>query len=289
MKALLDVVIITYNSSRTIVKLLNSFLNETTQVKKIIVLENKSPDSTSTEKVVKNFAKSHRAPGIQFIKRKKNYGFANSCNYGAELSDSKYVLFLNPDTELRIDSLSKLLKHAVNTKADIVGGKAVNYQKKPHGSVVRKPNLFIGLFEFTNLGKLFNINKAHEQFYYEDVDILKSKVDKGVDAISGAYLLVKKKSFEKLGGFDENFFMYLEDVDLGKRANDMGMKVIFCPHSVIWHEGGASSNNKYRIRHQAWFDSRKYYFRKHFGLLTNLIIQPIFSIEELLLKRIKRV
>ena len=100
---------------------------------------------------------------------------------------------------------------------------------------------------------------------------------------------ITRKAFIELDGFDENIFMYLEDVDLGKRASDLGMKVIFCPHSTIWHIGGASSYNKYKIRHQAWFDSRKYYFKKHFGLLINLIIQPLYTIEEFMLKKLKHI
>jgi GT2 family glycosyltransferase len=155
---------------------------------------------------------------------------------------------------------------------------------------VRKPNLNIGLFEFSNFGKLFKTERGHTDFYYLDnPKILKGSSDINVDALGGAYLMIRRDSFDKLNGFDEAFFMYLEDVDLSVRANNLGMKVIYCPHSIIKHVGGASSDNKYKIRHQAWFDSRKYYFKKHFGFLTNLIIQPIYTIEEFLLKWIKNI
>lgn len=283
MKKKVSVVTITYNSSENIVKLLESLIKNREYIGEVIIIDNNSSDRNKTEKICKQYLS---VLDITFINN-DNIGFGRSCNLGAKLAKGNLILFLNPDTELQDNSLDTLTKHAVKQNADIMGGKAMNYEGRVHGSIVRKPTLLIGLFEFSNLGKLFNISLGHKLFYYEDQKILESKVDKIVDAVSGAYLLIKREAFNKLKGFDENIFMYLEDVDLGKRASDLGMKVLYCPHSIIWHIGGASSKNIYKIRHQSWFDSRKYYFRKHFGLVVNLIIQPIFSIEEFLLKRLK--
>lgn len=278
-----SIVTVTYNSSRNIVKMFNSLILNEEYINDVIIIENNSPDKSETRKICKSYASKLN---LRYILN-QNVGFARSCNLGATVAKSKYILFLNPDTELNNNSISVLLNHLQKNRSEIAGGKAINYELVPHGSAVRSPNLFIGLFEFSNLGKLLRIKSAHKKFYYQDIKILETNSDKFVDAVSGAYLLITKNAFEKLRGFDENIFMYLEDVDLGKRANDLGMKVLFCPHSCIWHIGGASSNNKYHIRHQAWFDSRKYYFRKHFGLIHNIILQPIFNLEEILLKKFK--
>ncbi len=285
MNTKISIVIVTYNSSKNIYRLLDSLINNKQYINEVIIIENNSPDKHETEKECRKYKNKIN---LYFI-NSDNAGFGKSCNAGARKSDSSFILFLNPDTELQKDSLKILLQHMKKNEADIIGGKTINYEDKPHGSVVRFPTLFIGLFEFSNLGKLFNINSAHKIFYYEDQKILESKSDKPVDVVGGAYLLITRKAFIELDGFDENIFMYLEDVDLGKRASDLGMKVIFCPHSTIWHIGGASSYNKYKIRHQAWFDSRKYYFKKHFGLLINLIIQPLYTIEEFMLKKLKHI
>lgn len=283
MRNRVSIVTITYNSSSNISKLLASLLECKEFISEVIVIENNSPEKKETELVCREYT---NRLNIKFTLN-SNVGFGKSCNMGAKTATSDLILFLNPDTELQKNSLKILLNHAAKCNADIIGGKAINFEGKIHGSVVRAPKLFIGLFEFTNLGKIFNIKKAHKLFYYEDNKLLESKIDRLVDAVSGAYLLISKKAFSKLNGFDENIFMYLEDIDLGKRANELGMKVVFCPHSIIWHIGGASSKNKYKIRHQAWFDSRKYYFKKHLGLFGNIIIQPIFFIEEFLLKKFK--
>ncbi|MFZ2199898.1 MAG: glycosyltransferase [Microgenomates group bacterium] len=285
MNSKISIVTVTYNSSKNIVNLLNSMYRNRAMINEVFIIENNSNDRKETKRICEKFSKKMK---LSYICR-KNVGFGTSCNYGANLSKSELILFLNPDTEIEGDSLKILLDHFQKDKADIIGGKAINYEGKIHGSVVRYPTLFTGLFEFSNLGKFLRIKSAHEQFYYEDLNILRSKLDRQVDAVSGAYLLIAKNTFSKLKGFDENIFMYLEDVDLCKRANDLGLRVFFCPHSIIRHVGGASSQNKYKIRHQAWFDSRKYYYRKHFGILANIIIQPIYTIEEFLLKMIKKI
>jgi GT2 family glycosyltransferase len=191
---------------------------------------------------------------------------------------------LNPDTILNKSSLQILLEHAEKNSIYLMGGKTLKDNGNIHNTVVRFPTISIGLFEFTNLGKIFGVKKGHQQFYYEDIKIYKSKVDIRVEALGGAYLLAKLKSFKSINGFDEDYFMYLEDVDLGLRAYKAGLKVMFCPHSEIEHVGGASSTNKHHIRHQAWYDSRRIYFRKHHGNMVNMFMQPLYVIEELLLK-----
>lgn len=284
-----SIVIVTYNSADHILNLLNS-LKSVSLIEKIIVIENNSPQASKTERIIKKYISENQQKSIQFISNTKNDGFGKSCNLGAKLCDSKFILFINPDTLVEPNSIKVLYDHAVNSYADLIGGKSFTFFGKRHLTVIREPNLNIGLFEFSNLGKIFRTERGHSDFYYLNKhSIINSKNDTEVDALGGAYLMVNKSSFVALNGFDEKFFMYLEDVDLSVRAKQLGMKVVYCPHSKIKHIGGASSDNKYKIRHQAWFDSRKYYFRKHFGLWINLLIQPLYSVEELLLKFIKKI
>jgi len=275
-----SIITIAYNSSKTIGALLNSIYTNREYVREVILIDNNSADQELVREICEQYKTKLE---LTFI-CSQNIGFGRSSNLGAKNSKGQYLLFLNPDTELRNNSLKVLLEHFTTHIADIMGGKALSSENRVHGTVVRKPTLFIGLFEFSNLGKLSHTNLAHRLFYYEDLQVLSSEQDKEVDVVSGAYMLVSKESFTKLGGFDENIFMYLEDVDLCVRAKNLGLKVMFCPHSIIRHIGGASSQNKYKINHQAWFSSRKYYFNKHFRLLTNIIIQPIYTIEEFVLK-----
>lgn len=282
----ISLIIVTYNSSKTIIHLLKSL--DTTKnsnlIKKIIIIENDSSDKSVTLNLVKKYKFTTKL-SIQLISSNKNGGFAKSCNSGFKHTNTEYVLFLNPDTTVYTDSLEILYNHAKTECADIIGGVSQKNSNEVHNTVVRHPNLVIGLFEFSNLGKFFGIKIGHSRFYYEDIhNLYQSTNDRKVDAVGGAYLMARRTSFEKLKGFDEDFFMYLEDVDLGVRANRLKMNVVFCPHSKISHVSGASSVNRQHIRHQAWYDSRKKYFRKYYGLATNMIIQSLFIVEEALLK-----
>lgn len=285
----INIVTVTYNSKDTIIPLLKSLSNNVI-LSKIIIVENNSRDSAQTKRLVNGYIKNNGIHNIKFINNRNNDGFGKSCNLGAEQCNSDYILFINPDTVVGDSSIKILHNHAIRSSADIIGGKSTTFSGGQHLTVIREPNLNIGLFEFSNLGKLFHTERGHSDFYYlNEESVINAKQDVEVDALGGAYLMVKRSSFEKLNGFDEKIFMYLEDVDISIRAKQAGMKVIYCPHSMIKHIGGASSDNKYKIRHQAWFDSRKYYYRKHFGLFVNLIIQPLYSVEEFLLKKIKKV
>ncbi|KKU25770.1 MAG: Glycosyl transferase family 2 [Microgenomates group bacterium GW2011_GWA2_46_16] len=280
-----SIIIVAYNSSNKIDKLLKSLILNCKYINEVIVIENNSPDRNATHRKCEKYSNKIK---LTFVEN-ENVGFGRSCNKGASLSKGDQILFLNPDTELKTSSIQILLNHMELTHADIIGGKTISYKGEIHGSVVRAPNIAVGLFEFTNLGKLFNIKKWHKYFYYEDRKMSLTDEDQLVDAVSGAYLLITRKAFQRLNGFDMNIYMYLEDVDLGIRANEMGMRVVYCPHSEIWHIGGASSNDVHKIHHKAWYDSRKYYFKKHFGVLTNAILQPIFVTEEFVFKFINRI
>jgi len=281
----ISIIVVTYNSSKTINTLLKSIdtLSNQNLIKELIIIENNSPDRDETTKIFKKY-KFNYIKSKQYVLSKANYGFAKSCNIGASLASGDFLLFLNPDTELISSSLNTLLSHAIKNNTDLIGGLSERYDGEIHKTVVRYPTLLVGLLEFSNIGKFIHNYFGNNYFYYVDKNLYQSRYDTIVEGLGGAYLLVKKSSFHKLNGFDERFFMYLEDVDLCYRANLKGMKIQFCPHSKIKHIGGASSKNKYHIRHQAWYDSRKAYYKKHFGVLANILIQFVFNVDELILK-----
>lgn len=268
----ISVVILTYNSERYIGKCLQSLNGGTKRIKEIIVVDNCSQDKTAD--IVKKFEE------VVFVSNKNNVGFARGINKAINKITGDKVLILNPDTIVTQGSIDRLTDCLRSLKADIVGGKLLKEDGSTHNTFVRRPDLLTGLFDFTNLRKLtpFDFVHKHHYYLYEMPPIIGVEVD----AVSGAYMLINRKVFGRVGLFDERFFMYLEDVDFCVRAKQLGFKVIFCPKSVIFHEGGASSKNKDKINHNAWSDSRKYYFRKHFTKPENMLIQPIFVLDDML-------
>lgn len=257
----LSAVVVTHNSKKYIVKTLKEILKVIPR-NSIYIFDNNSADNTIS--VVKS-----KYPQLHLIHSKRNLGFAAAINNTITITEKKYVLIINPDTKPNANALTTLLFCMRRFKADIVGGKMVFPNGEQHRSFVRIPNAFTIVFDFTNLQKIFKNNKWHREFYYLDNNLDKTA---RVDAVSGGYMIVKRESFVKLGGFDTKFFMYLEDVDLGLRAKQKKMKVLYCPDSQIIHYGGGSSDNKHRINYNAWNTSRIYYINKHFHGLVKITL-----------------
>lgn len=272
----ISIVTVTYNSSSHIKKYFESILKQNYPLNKvnIVIVDNNSPDKNLLKPIIDKY-KTRLT--IKTIYRTRNYGFADSCNLGARYS-SHNILFLNPDTQLRNTSLSILESHFVKSSANIIGGKTINPKNNTlHRTAFNKVTISIMLYEFCNIGKIFNISS---NFY---IDQKNQKIDANVGGVGGGYMLIDKSSFKALNGFDTNFFMYLEDVDICMRARKMNMKIIYCPHSIINHIGGASSSNKNRISHSAWYKSREYYADKNYAFPITQILTLIYKLERIIL------
>lgn len=268
-----SVIILTYNSKGNIGKCLKSLENEKSLIEEVIVVDNRSTDTTLAE------IKKSRIV-TRLIVNERNTGFSKGVNKGIMQARGELVLILNPDTIIERGAFQQLFKCLRSTKADIIGGKALKTDGGIHNTYVREPGLLTGIFDFTNLRKIVPSDYFHKVHYYLNNEF--PTEEKEVDAVSGAFMMVKRGVFEEIGLFDENFFMYLEDVDFCSRAKKKGFKVVFCPMARVIHVGGASSNNKDKINHMAWSNSRKYYFKKHFSKIQNTIVQPLFIIDDVL-------
>jgi GT2 family glycosyltransferase len=277
----LSVIIVTYNSSKYIKKCLNSiFKSDDTLKKEIIIVDNNSQDNTV--KILNSFRKK-----IKLIKESNNVGFSKAINSGIATSKYPYILLINPDTILSDSSISKLIKEKEKHGVEICGGKMIKNDGSIHGTYVRKPNLLIGVFDFSNLRKIFPNNKWHKYFYYQDMGNIMESFR--VDAVSGGFMLIEKKIIKSIGPFDEHFFMYLEDIDFCIRAKEHGYSIMYCPSSIIWHEGGGSSNNTDKINYSAWINSRSYYFKKHIKFYENIILQILFTVDRCVIGLIRKI
>lgn len=276
----LSIIIVTFNSQNYIEKCLNSIAKSNLRSieHNIVIVDNNSNDNTV--KVVKELQKKNDA--IFLIENQNNTGFAKAANQGILKSKNRdYVLLLNPDTLLENDSLIRLINCSEKHNAGICGGTTIDSQGNASGSYFRFPNLMVGIFDFTNFRKIRKDDKWHNYFYYLDSKIEDDSFP--VDVVTGGYMLIRLSTIKKIGLLSESFFMYLEDVDYCFRSKKGGIKIYHDCTSIILHVGGASSNNKDRIRYSSWLQSRKIYFLKHFGFFENILIQPIFLLDDLLI------
>ena len=269
----LSIIVVTYNSEQYIQPFLESLTKSIKSNDEVIVIDNKSTDRT-----VKLVKKYHSK--LKLISNRSNFGFANAVNLGINITSGSHVLLLNPDTWVTKDAITVLFKCLTHEGAGIAGGKNLKPNGEIHETFVRRPTIGTIIFDFTNFRKLVIGDYFHKQHYYSNQRF--PVKNKSVDAISGSFMLFDRKIIDKIGYFDENFFMYLEDVDFCVRAKSKGVKVIFCPHSKIMHIGGASSKNEDKINRTAWYSSRSYYTKKHFPRHINLLAQRIFKLDELI-------
>jgi len=269
----LSVILVSYNVKNKITKCLRN-LEQKFKEWEVVVIDNNSKDG-SFEAIKKQFMKK-----IVLRRNFKNVGFSRAVNQGIKLSSKKYVLFLNPDTLPSVKTIEKLINFAKkDDSVGIVGGEMLKVGGiERHGTYVSKPTFLIALFDFTNLRKIFPNNVFHRKFYYKEKKVYKAK---NVWGVSGGFMLIKKNVIQRIGGLDEKFFMYLEDIDFCLRARKAGFKVVYYPKASIIHDSGSSSPNKYHIDVKAWRNSRRYFFKKHLGLIQGTILSFLFLMDEL--------
>lgn len=271
----ISLIIVNYNSSKNTNDLLLSVKKYIyKKIDEVIIIDNNSKD-------VKDLIVND--PKIKLIKNNKNYGFAKAVNQGIDKSKNDFILLLNPDTIIINNSILKTIELVINDKnIGVIGGK-IKYEYKKIFTANNTPTFLTGLFEFTNLKKMLPNNKYTLDFWPEKNQKITQSLE--VSGICGAYMIFRK--YDKIGNknyFDENYFLYLEDLDFCLSIKSKGFKVIFDPRSEIFHIGGASSDNKYHMSLNYWYKSRKIFFKKHLNKVEGIILNIIFTIEELFLK-----
>ncbi len=250
----LSVIIVTYNSAEFIDNCIKSIeLNNHHDIE-LIVVDNASTDSTS--QIIKN-----KFPNITLIQNRKNIGFAAAVNQAAILSKSDYLLLLNPDTTLESNFFNKLLI-SIEGKSDllIIGFKLVGVNGEHQPTCWKTPSLK------TLLSEMFLPYKLSLQLVTENKHSLSE-----VDSVSGACMLLKREVFEKLQGFDERFFMYLEDIDFCLRARKSGYKVFINPDIIVVHHIAKSSWQDMQSFFLNIYKSKIYFFRKHYRTANFLL------------------
>jgi len=267
----ISIIVINFNSTKALIKLLNSVDKIKKIIGEIILIDNNSTHFNASLIPLQNKTK--------LVINDTNIGFAKAVNQGIDISKYKYILLLNPDTKIIDNSIVNLYQQIL-TKNEIgaIGGKIIS--KNQRYSANKKPNFLTGIFEFTNIKKIFPNNKFSTDFWPE-IKNPNKKLE--VDSLCGAFILFKKYLNKHKLKFDENFFLYLEDIDFGLNIREMGYKIIFDPKSKIYHTGGVSNTSQYNTILKYWYRSRKYFFKKHLNTFEGIIITIIFNIEERIL------
>jgi GT2 family glycosyltransferase len=235
---------------------------------KVIIVDNGSEDGSENLKI--------ESSRVLLIKNHVNYGFAKSCNIGARHGQSEYVLFLNPDTVLEPNTLNKTINYMQKDRNKMVGISGIQLCYED-GKVARHSSRFPSSFSFfmrsSGLHKIF-LSLDHVLTEWNHLDT------REVPHVIGAYFFVRKKLFNSLNGFDERFFVYLEDLDFSLRAHKLGFKTHFISTIKSVHIAGGTSRQIKAKRLFYSLRSRIIYSYKHFNFFSaTLILMSVIFIE----------
>jgi N-acetylglucosaminyl-diphospho-decaprenol L-rhamnosyltransferase len=250
----------------------------------IIVVDNASSDD-SAAMVAAEF------PAVRLIANAENAGFTRGNNQGLAVARGRYVFFLNPDTEVVGDALATMVAYLdVHPEVGALGPQLCYDDGGLQSSRRRFPTFATALFESTPLAWHWPANPWARQYRMEDqgretrgqesgvtptvrrlggqgevaADSL-APIGQEVDWVVGAALLVRREILKQIGGFDEGYFMYSEELDLSRRIKDAGWRIVYLPTAQIIHLEGKSSEQVVAARHIRFQTSKVRYFRKFHG------------------------
>ena len=238
----------------------NAILNIDAQ---IIVIDNNSSDGS------KEFF-ADKFPNVKFVWSKENVGFSKANNIGLALAQGKYILFLNPDTIVANDCFKKCINFFEmhqNTGAlgiRMIDGSGKFLKESKRGF----PSLFPSLFKLFALATLFPKSKIFARYYLGNLSEYENHI---VDVLSGAFMLMEKKVLDKIGGFDEDFFMYGEDIDLSYRVQNAGLKNYYFSESTIIHFKGESTKKGNLKYVQLFYGAMNLFLQKHNTLAKSML------------------
>ncbi len=222
----------------------------------VVVVDNASADGSA------DHLESADLP-LRVVRNDDNRGFAAACNQGVAALDPEpdYLLFLNPDTRLQTDSLCAavaFMEHAGHQRYTVYGCRMVDESGRTARSCSRFPGA--GTFVQKMLGLDHLLPQVFHGLHLVEFD---HESDRDVDHVIGAFYFVRASRFRTLGGFDERFFVYLEDLDFSLRVHGCGERIRYSAASSIVHKGGGTSERIPAARLAYALDSRLRYCDKH--------------------------
>jgi GT2 family glycosyltransferase len=258
----LSIIILSYNTKALTLGCIRSLKTQyekelNSKELEIIVVDNASTDGSPS--AISNF--QFPISNLQLIQSKENLGFGKGCNLGAKSAQGKYLLFLNSDTEALDKGFLKMAEFlGTNSKVGILGGKLENIDGSLQPSAGKFYNLFNLSIMLLGLERLGFLRSSPSSI-------------KKVDWVSGACMMIKRDFFEKISGFDEKFFMYIEDMEICYRAQKLKYDTYFYPDMKLKHISLGSSNRTFAIINI--YKGILYFYAKHKSYLEYLVAKAL--------------
>jgi GT2 family glycosyltransferase len=241
-------ILVSYHSGPLLWRALEA-LGGQSGLREILLVDNGNPPAIQAE-----LDRRAAAGSIRLIRSERNLGFAAACNRAATAAGGELLLFLNPDAVLMPEGLARMLQ-AMESKprpwlagVRLIGTDGIERRGGRRGELTPATAVSDAL----GLG---GFNRHHQPLPAEAIEM---------PTVSGACLLIPAADFQGLGGFDEGYFLHVEDIDLCRRLREKGGKVWFLPDVTVEHEGGSSDAPPLTVERYK-LASFRHYFRRHYG------------------------
>jgi len=256
--------IVSWNVRELLQRAVESILKDASGYEiEIIVVDNASSDGTRA--MLETVFPKPTFSNIQLIVNAENRGFTRGNNQALAVATGRYLFFLNPDTELLPGATRALLEFMdapENARVGIVGPQLLYSDGSLQSSRRRFPTFSTAFLEHHQMQKWFPLNYVLEKIYMRDTPDDKTQ---DVDWIVGAAMFARRAVYEQIGGLDERFFMYSEELDWCQRAKAAGWRVVYFPCARVMHHEGKSAEQVLALRDIYFHSSKVRYYKKYFG------------------------
>jgi N-acetylglucosaminyl-diphospho-decaprenol L-rhamnosyltransferase len=244
----ISILIVHYNRP----DLLSACLASLREAQEVVVVDNGSLSNADKKRLQKAF------PTVKWAFNDKNLGFSAGVNHAASLASGETFLLLNPDTQWDDGCFKALEAHFCRHDADILGLKQFAVSGDTQLSVGWEPTIVHETFR-----KFLQDGLNGDTSLAKNVLNICQREDRQISWVAGSALLTSRTLFESVGGFDERYFLYFEDIDFCLRARLQGAKVAFCSSFSLIHHGGACAATAQTSARQHYRDSQMLFFREH--------------------------
>ncbi len=274
----LSIIIVNYNVKEFLQNLLHSIEKASRNLSTEIIIVDNTSDDGSVEFIHEKF------PDVKLIANQKNLGFGKANNIGLREAKGQFILLINPDTLVAEDTFDKMIEFFNNhPEVGLAGCKILN----PDGTLqlaCRRsfPGPWTSFTKVTGLSTLFPKSKIFAKY---NLTYLDENQTYEVDAISGSFMMMRREVYEKIGGFDEMFFMYGEDLDLCYRVQKAGYKVFYVHSTQIIHYKGESTKRSSLDETKMFYNAMHLFVKKHLSssflveiiLRSAIVVRSVFA------------
>lgn len=272
----LSVIIVNYNVKEFLQNLLHSIEKASANLSKEIIVVDNASDDGSVEVIREKF------PYVNLIENKINVGFGKANNQGLAIAKGNYILFINPDCIVSEDTLDKMISFfGGHSDCALAGCKILNSDGTLQLACRRSfPGPWTSFTKVTGLSNLFPKSRIFARYNLTYLDENKTYE---VDAVSGSFMMMRKTVYDNVGGFDEQFFMYGEDLDLCYRIQKAGHKVFYVHSTQVIHYKGESTKRSNLDETKLFYDAMHLFVKKHLSSfpLVEIILRSAIGFRKL--------